>query len=232
MSGPEGTVEALRFDVPAGRRDTASIIDIPALTLRAGSMTALSGPSGSGKSTLLYLLCGLLPASRGHIVWDGADLASMGEAGRDQWRRENAGFVFQNFHLIDELSPLENVLTPGWFANFSVKPFRDRANALLERFGVPKDRSRTALLSRGEQQRVAIARALLFDPKVIFADEPTASLDSTSGSTVVAVLDALASEGRTVVVATHDPALLAASSRVMKLDHGRLIETDHFELAV
>ena len=143
---------------------TASIIDIAALKLRAGSMTALSGPSGSGKSTSLYLLCGLLAASRGRVIWNGTDLVSMSETGRDKWRRENAGFVFQNFHLIDELSPLENVLTPGWFANFSVRPLRERANELLERFDVPQDRSRTALLSRGEQQRVALARALLFDP--------------------------------------------------------------------
>ena len=187
MMGLGGEASGLRFDVRTGRREIQNIVDVPhLLRLEPGELLALAGPSGSGKSTLLYLLSGLLVPAAGRVAWAGTDLADMGEGARDRWRRENAGFVFQNLHLIEELSPLDNVLTPGWFSSLSVKGLYGRAEALLDRFGVPRDRKRVSLLSRGEQQRVAIARALLFDPKVIFADEPTASLDGASGGRVVA----------------------------------------------
>ncbi|MEQ1952110.1 ABC transporter ATP-binding protein [Mesorhizobium yinganensis] len=223
MLGLAGEASSLRFDVRTGRREIQTIVDIPHLRLE-GELLALAGPSGSGKSTLLYLLSGLLVPSAGSVAWAGANLAAMGESARDRWRRQNAGFVFQNFHLIEELSPLDNVLTPGWFSSVSVKGLHDRAGALLDRFGVPRYRKRVSLLSRGERQRVAIARALLFDPKVVFADEPTASLDGGSGARVVAALRDLAEvERKTVVVATHDPALLAVASRVIALDHGGIV---------
>ncbi|MFI0843878.1 ABC transporter ATP-binding protein [Mesorhizobium sp. IMUNJ 23232] len=232
MVGLAGEARGLRFDVRTGRREIQTIVDVPHLRLEPGELLALAGPSGSGKSTLLYLLSGLLVPSAGHVAWAGADLAAMGEGARDRWRRQNAGFVFQNFHLIDELSPLDNVLTPGWFSSLSVKGLHGRAEALLDRFGVPRDRKRVSLLSRGEQQRVAIARALLFDPEVVFADEPTASLDGASCARVVATLRDLAqAERKTVVVATHDPALLAVASRVVALDHGRVVASKAVEPA-
>ena len=232
MSGLAGEARDLRFDVRTGRRESETIVDVPHLRLEPGELMALAGPSGSGKSTLLYLLSGLLVPAAGHVAWDGADLVAMGEGARDRWRRQNAGFIFQNFHLIDELSPLDNVLTPGWFSSLSVKKLHRRAEDLLERIGVPRDRKRVSLLSRGEQQRVAIARALLFDPKVVFADEPTASLDGVSGARVVAALrDLAAAERKTVVVATHDPALLAVASRIVALDHGRMVASNVVEPA-
>ena len=129
--------------------------------------------------------------------------------------------MFQDFHLIEELSPLENVLVPAWFGAGAGRDCRDRAGALLTRLGVP-DRRRAALLSRGEQQRTALARALLMDPAVVFADEPTASLDVASGAEVIALLSALArEEGRTVIAASHDPALIAAADRRLALERGR-----------
>jgi putative ABC transport system ATP-binding protein len=198
------------------------LIDIAALDFQPATLTAIAGPSGSGKSTLLYLLAGLLAPTRGTIAWDDIDLAGAGEGRRDRWRRDNAGFIFQNFHLLEELSPLDNVLAPAWFANPSARPWRVRAAALLERFGVESEAKRTAFLSRGEQQRVAIARALLFDPRVVFADEPTASLDAGSGESVIVALHELAGAGKTVIVATHDPELLARAGRIILLDHGRL----------
>jgi putative ABC transport system ATP-binding protein len=232
MTGLAGEASGLRFDVRTGRREMQTIVDLSHLRLEPGELLALAGPSGSGKSTLLYLLSGLLVPAAGHVAWAGADLAAMSEGARDRWRRENAGFVFQNFHLIDELSPLDNVLTPGWFSSLSVKGLYGRAEALLDRFGVPRDRKRVSLLSRGEQQRVAIARALLFDPKVVFADEPTASLDGASGARVVAALRDLALvERKTVVVATHDPALLSVASRIVALGHGRMVAPKVAELA-
>ena len=232
MSGLAGRVEDLVWSVRAGPRERRTIIDIPALALEPGQLTALSGPSGSGKSTLLYLLAGLLVPDRGRIVWGEDDLARMSESQRDRWRRGNAGFVFQDFHLIEELSPLDNVLAPAWFAGFSARPLRDRAAALLDRFGVPRERRSTALLSRGEQQRVAIARALLSGPKIVFADEPTASLDAASGEEVADALSALAAEeGRTVVVASHDPAILGRAGRVLGIERGRLLAPERAEAA-
>ena len=232
MPGLSGEARGLRYDVVAGRREKQAIIDIAHLSLKAGALIALAGPSGSGKSTLLYLLSGLLVPSAGDVAWSGTNLVGLSEPKRDRWRRENAGFVFQNFHLIDELSPLDNVLTPGWFAGFSLGRLREHASALLDRFGVPLDRKSVALLSRGEQQRVAIARALLFDPNIIFADEPTASLDSTSASTVATALcDLAGKERKTVVVASHDPAVLALADTVIQLDHGRIVTSKAAEAA-
>ena len=186
-------------------------------------MTALAGPSGSGKSTLLYLLSGLMRPDVGSIRWNGQDLATLNEARRDGWRRRNAGFVFQNFHLIEEMSPEDNVLVGGWFSSWSVRFLRPRAVELLDRLEVPRERKKVALLSRGEQQRVAIARALLFDPPVIFADEPTASLDAAAGHNVVTTLRRLASEdGKTVICASHDADLLGTCDHVVRIDHGRI----------
>lgn len=201
-------------------RDTR--ISLPSLHVAPGQFVVLAGPSGSGKSTLLYLLSGLLAGQSGRVDWGGTDLAALSEGGRDAWRRRNAGFVFQDFHLFEEMSPLDNVVVPGWFSRFSARGLVGPARARLQALGIPPDRNRTALLSRGEKQRVAIARALIQDPAVIFADEPTASLDAASGGAVIALLDDLARvEGRTVLVATHDPALKARADFVVALDHGR-----------
>ncbi|MGB3502926.1 MAG: ATP-binding cassette domain-containing protein [Mesorhizobium sp.] len=218
------------YDVPlaSGR---SRIVDVPALELAPGQLTALAGPSGSGKSSLLYLLAGLLAPSRGQIVWGGRVLSVEPEAKRDRWRLENAGFVFQSFHLIEELSPLDNVLATAWFRGGAASK-RERARELLARFGVPEGARRTNLLSNGEQQRVALARALLFDPPVIFADEPTASLDAASGTLVSQTLrDLAAISGKTVIVASHDPILLSAAHRIVRLDHGRLADARASEVA-
>ena len=201
-----------------------NVIDLADLSIAPGTLTALVGPSGSGKSTLLYLLSGLLPPDAGSVVWAGENIAVLRESQRDRWRRRNAGFIFQNFHLIEELSPVENVLVPLFFDRFSAAPLRPRAFELLGRLDVPPHRAQVALLSRGQQQRVAIARALICEPQIIFADEPTASLDATSGAAVIEVLCSLArEEGRTVVVATHDPALHGVADTVVALDHGHTV---------
>jgi len=222
MSGLSAEITNLSFSVqvPHGRQ---VIADIAHLSIPGGELTVLAGPSGSGKSTLLYLLAGLLVPQQGKVAWSGVDLARLGESARDRWRLTNAGFIFQSFNLIEELSPLDNVLLPVWFGSASAKLQRERAKALLDRLGVPTGRAHASLLSRGEQQRVAIARALLLEPKVIFADEPTASLDARSGRIVTEALDALAKdERRTVVIASHDPIVLERASHVVRLDHGRV----------
>lgn len=217
----------LVFSYPDAGKGRMTAINITALGAGPGSMTALAGPSGSGKSTLLYLLSGLTRPDAGAVRWNDENLATLGEAERDRWRRKNAGFVFQNFHLIEEMSPEDNVLVGGWFSGWSVRGLRQRAAELLDRLEVPRSRKHAALLSRGEQQRVAIARALLFDPPVIFADEPTASLDAAAGRNVVSTLRRLASEeGKTVICASHDAELLGACDRVVRIDHGKVTASE------
>lgn len=197
-----------------------SVLDAVSFRPEPGNITTISGPSGSGKSTLLYVLAGLLPPDSGVVSLNGTNLYAMNERRRDAWRRANIGFIFQDFHLIDELSPLANATLP---ATFGPAPgVRERATQVLKRLGVPAERTTIAQLSRGERQRVAVARALAFDPPVILADEPSASLDSASTADLVSILADLAAEGRTVVVASHDPDIHAASQHVFVLQHGRL----------
>lgn len=233
MAGQTLSASGLLFTYPDAGKGRMTAVDIALLDVRPGSMVALAGPSGSGKSTLLYLLSGLMRPDAGSIRWDGQDLATLGEARRDGWRRRNAGFVFQNFHLIEEMSPDDNVLIGGWFSLWSVRGLKARAAELLDRLEVPRNRTHVALLSRGEQQRVAIARALLFDPPVIFADEPTASLDVTAGRNVISTLGRLArEEGKTVICASHDSDLLDACDHVVRIDHGKIaVPEKHPEIA-
>jgi putative ABC transport system ATP-binding protein len=194
------------------------------VTVPPGALLAVPGPSGSGKSTFLYAIGGLLRPQRGRVLWDGRDILSEGEAARDRWRRHTVGFAFQDFHLLAELTPLQNVLLPASFERFATdRVIRARAVALLEHFAVPQARKSTGSLSRGEQQRVAIARALLFDPPVILADEPTASLDAKAGAVVIEILLQLsARDGRTVIAISHDQELLKRFSNTVALDHGHM----------
>jgi putative ABC transport system ATP-binding protein len=197
-----------------------AVLDDVSFKPEPGKITAISGPSGSGKSTLLYVLAGLLPPGTGTISFDGTNLYAMSEKRRDAWRRSHIGFIFQDFHLIDELSPLANATLPATFG--SARGVRERATQMLKRLGVPAERQTIAQLSRGERQRVAVARALAFDPPMVLADEPSASLDRASAMDLVSILTDLAKEGRTVVVATHDPDILASSHTIFSLQHGRL----------
>jgi putative ABC transport system ATP-binding protein len=199
-------------------------LEIEQLSVPGGTRLAVTGPSGSGKSTFLYAIGGLLRPQRGRVLWGGRDILGEAESARDRWRRHTVGFAFQDFHLLAELTPLQNVLLPAGFERFATdRAIRERAAALLEHFSVPQARKSTAVLSRGEQQRVAIARALLFDPPVILADEPTASLDAKAGAVVIDILLQLSlQEGRTVIAISHDQELLKRFANVRALDHGRL----------
>jgi putative ABC transport system ATP-binding protein len=185
-----------------------------------GTFTAICGPSGSGKTTFLHALSGIVKPSSGAVSFQGRTVTNLSEAQRDAWRRQTVGYVFQDFQLVPELSPLANVGLPGTFAKNSVPA--GRARQLLEEFGVPPDRSRASDLSRGEQQRTAFARALYFDPPVILADEPTASLDAENGALVIARLHALAKAGKIVIAVSHDADLVRASGAQLNFARGKL----------
>jgi putative ABC transport system ATP-binding protein len=220
---PDLKIQDLQVHYSSGT-SAVTALEIEQLNVPPGSLLAVTGPSGSGKSTLLYAIGGLLQPRRGQILWDGRDLLTQAEPARDRWRRHTVGFAFQDFHLLPELTPLQNVLLPASFERFSApRAIRERALFLLEHFSVPQARRSTAVLSRGEQQRVALARALLFDPPVILADEPTASLDAAAGAVVIDILLQLsAKDGRTVIAISHDQELVKRFSTTIALDHGKM----------
>ena len=179
---------------------------------------ALTGPSGCGKSSLLHLLGGLVTPHEGTVHWDGEPVSRWPTARREAWRRAQVGLVFQQFHLFAELSALDNALLPWQFDRLRV-PAAARAEArdLLARLGVAEG-TRCGRLSRGEQQRVALVRALARSPRLLLADEPTASLDRDHALAACALLQTLCAEqGSALLLATHDPAIAARFERRLTL---------------
>lgn len=201
-----------------------TVVAAPSLALAPGSVTAIEGPSGSGKTSLLHALAGIERPASGAVVWGGEDLWRLANRARDRWRRERLGLVFQDMHLLDGLSALDNVLLPVLFDRVSVPAgLRSRAIALLEALALVDPARRVAVMSRGERQRVALARALLRQPAILLADEPTASLDHAAAAQVAdLLLHAAATSGATLLVATHDRALLDRFPRRLALRAGRL----------
>jgi len=192
------------------------------IDLRCGELVALVGPSGSGKSTLLHLLGGLDRVDGGSLTVAGVRLEQAPERTLADVRRRHIGFVFQFFHLIPELTGEENVQLAARM-NGRNGGGRRRAQRLIEDLGLAHlSRSRPHELSGGEQQRFALARALVNDPGLILADEPTGNLDSESGAQVLALLHGLATEGRAVLLVTHDQAATSMAHRALTLKDGRL----------
>ncbi len=196
------------------------------LRIERGEFVAITGASGAGKSTLLHLLAGLDVPTEGEVRWEGRSLSSMSDRERAQVRNQAFGFVFQFYHLLPELTALENVMIPGLLnPKRSRKHLRQRATELLAKVGL-KDRAthRPGQLSGGELQRVAIARALVNEPRVLFCDEPTGNLDSKTGEQVSQLLINLRKQaGVSLVLVTHEPELAELADRWLALSDGLLV---------
>ena len=191
------------------------------LSVEKGEVVFLRGASGAGKSTLLYILAALERPRSGSVTFEGEDLLAMGRERLARLRNRRMGFIFQSYHLLPELTALENVLLPSMLGGARRE---DRARSLLDRVGLSGRLDHLpSQLSGGEQQRVAIARSLANDPGILFADEPTGNLDAATGAGIIDLLLGLAREdGRTLVAVTHDAELAALGDRQLFLRDGHL----------
>ncbi|MDA9764916.1 MAG: ABC transporter ATP-binding protein [Opitutales bacterium] len=212
------------YDNPAGQVSVLNNLD---LSVAAGEAVSIVGPSGSGKTTLLNILGALDSPSSGTVEIGGQDISTMDETATAQFRNRSIGFIFQLHYLLPQCSVLDNVLVPrlagGW--EESVADTRARAENLLEEVGL-KDRlsHKPSQLSGGEQLRVAIARSLINEPKIILADEPTGSLDPTTGEKVADLLiESNQGKGVALVVVTHNPGLADKMQKTYRLDGGKLV---------
>src|SRR5438132_1947071 len=201
------------------------------LTVEEGEFTAVMGPSGSGKTTLLNLVAGLDRPTSGSVTVAGSDLGPLGETALARFRRDHIGFVFQFFHLLPNLTVLENVLIPAQLKSTTSAEAAGRK--LLEQLGIKEMADRyPAKLSGGQQQRVAIARALINNPALLLADEPTGALDTASGEQVMSLLAELHRQGQTIVLVTHDAKLATRhAARVISMLDGRVVDDARLETA-
>jgi putative ABC transport system ATP-binding protein len=217
---------SVRFVDSAGT--TIDALKSVSLQFEPGVFHAVIGPSGSGKTTLLHVVAGILKATSGTVRTNDHNLSEMRERARDAWRRNHCGLIFQDFRLIDELSPLANTMVPGWFGRTPPGvDVRRKAEQLLAHFDVPQRAGPVSMLSRGQQQRVAMARALVLSPEMILADEPTASVDKTNALLIIDELARLAHEGKTVIAVSHDDRVAQRADRVLGIRDGVLFEDPH-----
>jgi putative ABC transport system ATP-binding protein len=224
LKGSVLSAHDLRKDYGRGEASVRAVDEV-SLEVAAGESLAVVGPSGCGKSTLLYLLGGLERPTGGTVWVGGEKIDHMPEAQLARLRRHAVGFVFQAFHLVDELTACENVELPALLAGESPSAARHRAANLLEQVGL-SDRSRhlPSELSGGQQQRVAIARALANEPMIVFADEPTGNLDSAATNDVLRLFDQLHVGGQTLVIVTHDERIAATADRLISMRDGAFVD--------
>ncbi|MCD2314567.1 ABC transporter ATP-binding protein [Sphingomonas sp. IC-11] len=195
------------------------------LDIAAGEFVAIMGPSGCGKSTLLNVVGLLDSPTSGSYVFDGTEVAGLGEAKLAEFRKAHIGFIFQSFNLVDELTVRDNIELALLYHDVSAKERRARAEEVMDRVGIGhRARHRPSQLSGGQQQRVAVARALVAAPKLILADEPTGNLDTNHGEEVMRMLQQLNAEGSTIVMVTHSPAHADYASRVVNMLDGRILQ--------
>jgi len=222
--GLSGQITDVRLDVTQPIASPLRILDLPHLALGAGEVIGISGPSGSGKTSLLHCLAGLMRPTSGAILWNDRDIAALSPNACDLWRREHVGLVFQDFQLIPELTVMENMALPQFFSQWRLTEIqKDSLHRQGQQLGLNNLHQRASSLSRGEQQRVAVARSLWHQPDLILADEPTASLDRAHADKVMqALLEHARQHRTTLIVASHDPAVLGLMDRVIGLENGRI----------
>jgi ABC-type lipoprotein export system ATPase subunit len=200
------------------------------LAVKKGDFIAIIGASGSGKSTLLHILGALDKPDSGTVAFAGRELSRFGAGELNRFRNKKVGFVFQFYHLLDELNVLENVYlpvmagrsVPGWF--LCRKWAKNRAAELLQQLGLSeRAKHKPYQLSGGERQRVAIGRALMNEPQLLLADEPTGNLDSVTGNSILDVLEKLNRAGQTIVMVTHDDRIAQRAGRIVTLKDGKIV---------
>ena len=191
------------------------------LTVENGEWLAIMGPSGSGKSTMMNIIGCMDKPSLGEVIFDGVDIAKESGKKLTEIRRDKIGLIFQQFHLVNYLTAVENVMVSQYYHSM---PDEKEALEALERVGL-KDRAKhlPSQLSGGEQQRVCIARALINHPEIILADEPTGNLDEANENIVIDIFKQLHRQGTTLIVVTHDPEVAEVAQRTVVLEHGRLV---------
>lgn len=203
------------------------------LVVQKGEFIAIIGASGSGKSTLLHILGALDKPDKGMVRFNGRELSRFGAGELNRFRNKKVGFVFQFYHLLDELDVLENVYLPvmagrsvlGWF--FCRKWAKNRAAELLRQLGLSeRAKHKPYQLSGGERQRVAIGRALMNEPQLLLADEPTGNLDSVTGNSILDVLEKLNRAGQTIVMVTHDDRIAQRAGRIVTLVDGKIVHNN------
>jgi putative ABC transport system ATP-binding protein len=201
-------------------------LDDVSLDIGAGDFMSIIGPSGSGKSTLMQIVGCLDTPSRGTITLDGTMIQDASPGQLAAIRNRKIGFVFQFFNLLPKLSVLQNVELPMVYGGVSGRERRERALKALELVGLAnRTKHRPSQLSGGQQQRVAIARALVNDPKIVLADEPTGNLDSHTGELILELFRKLSTEGRTIILVTHDPEIAAITPRRIEIRDGKIADT-------
>lgn len=190
------------------------------LKVKKGEWVAIMGPSGSGKSTMMNIIGGMDKASEGRVILDGMDITKESAKSLTNIRRDKIGLIFQQFHMVNYLTAVENVMVAQYYHSM---PDEEEALQALDRVGL-KERAKhyPSQLSGGEQQRVCIARALINYPKILLADEPTGNLDETNENVVVEIFRQLHNEGSTIIVVTHDPEVAAVAERTIVLEHGHI----------
>ena len=207
-------------------RVTLEVLKGVSLRIESGGFVAIMGPSGAGKSTLMHLLAGLDAPSGGEVLWDGTSVSRVNDAGRAAFRNQQLGIVFQFYHLLPELSALENVMLPGLVnRRHRRRDLQIQAHDCLTQVGLAaRVRHRPTELSGGEQQRVAIARALVNRPRMLLCDEPTGNLDSKTGTAIMDLLVELHQrEGLGLVLITHQAKLAELADRTIMLEDGQIV---------
>lgn len=199
-------------------------LDDVTMTIEQGEFTALVGPSGSGKSTLLHLMGGLDEPTSGHILLDGTNISDMSETQLSRFRRDHIGFIFQAYNLIPVLNVTENIEYIMLLQGVDMEIRREKTSAILKKVGLAgKEHRLPSQLSGGQQQRVAVARAMVSEPRIILADEPTANLDSKTGSDLIELMRELNQEqGKTFVFSTHDLKIMEQADRLVHLQDGAI----------